>query len=94
MRPWWHHWILTIAGGALGIVAVLVWMATFEPHGGVNLSPYLFPLLPRMWDLVFPAVSVPAVIVYATMLVYWPLVGWVLDVIRHALSRLKLTKLF
>lgn len=36
--------LFTAIGAALGGVAVILWIATFSPHGGVELSLLLFPL--------------------------------------------------
>ena len=49
----------TLCGVALSLVAVVAWMLTFEPHGGPELSMYLFPLSVITLERIYPAQSVP-----------------------------------
>ena len=72
----------TLCGLALSLVAVLIWLLTFEPHGGPKLSMYLFPLSVITLKRIYPAQSVPVASWYGAMLLHWVLVGAAIDFLR------------
>jgi len=72
----------TMIGAVLGVLAVVVWIATFEPHGGVELSSVLFPLWGLAADVLFHERSVPVLAWYAGALLHWPILGAVVDLGR------------
>jgi hypothetical protein len=92
MRPWWHNYLFTCLGLVASVAATLAWMLTFQPHGGRDWSPYLFPLL-GLWGRSGGRESVPAWGWYICLLLYWPVVGGVVDLARLILSRIRIIKL-
>lgn len=77
----------TILGGVVSLFAMSVWGATFAPHGGGELSPYLFPLWRWVCAVWFAGRDVPALLWFGGMLVHWPLLGAAIDVVRALRSR-------
>ena len=82
-----RRYIGTLCGAGVGVLAIVIWMATFQPHGGVELSPYLFPLSPIILKRLYPAQSVPVVVWYGGALVQWLVFGALLDVLRSVFRR-------
>jgi hypothetical protein len=58
-------------------------MFTFEPHGGVELSRYLFPLSALVLEHVYPAQSIPVPLWYGGALLQWVLIGALVDFLRR-----------
>src|SRR5438876_10871002 len=48
-----RQWLFTVIGAIVGILAIAVWIVTFQPHGGVELSGYLFPCSRSLLRLLF-----------------------------------------
>ena len=78
IRPY----IGTLAGIVVGGLAILLWLLTFQPHGGVELSPYLFPLSRPILDHLYPTESIPVVLFYSSALLQWVLFGALIDLLR------------
>ena len=74
-------WTVTKIGALIGVLATLAWVATFQPHGGVELSVILFPLWNLLGHLIFPEQSVPACAWFAGALLHWPALGAVVDLL-------------
>jgi len=73
--------IATLAGFVAGVLAVAIWMATFEPHGGVELSRYFFSLSAVVLERIYPGESVPALVWYGFALLQWVTLGVVVDLL-------------
>ena len=69
------------------MLAVIIWMLTFQPHGGVELSMYLFPLSAVVLDRMYPAQSIPVPLWYAGALFQWLAVGGLVDLLRRVFRR-------
>ena len=82
MVPLLKRWRYTGVGIVVGFLAVAVWIATFAPHGGVELSAYLFPVARLLLGIIFPQQSIPPLVWFGSMLLHWPLIGFVMDLIR------------
>lgn len=69
-------------------MAIIIWMVTFQPHGGVELSHYLFPvsalILARIY---YPAHSIPVALCYGGALLQWIFIGVMVDLLRSILRR-------
>jgi len=65
-----------------GLAAVFVWMATFEPHGGTNLSACLFPISAITAQVFFPHTSFPVALWYSLAVGQWIAFGMVVDLLR------------
>ena len=63
---------------------MVVWMITFQPHGGVELSRYLLPLSSLVFDRLYPSESVPVVAWYAVGFFQWVFAGVIVDLLRRA----------
>jgi hypothetical protein len=72
----------TKIGVGLGVVAVATWMATFDPHGGVELSSIHAPLWHCVLHLAVPGQSIPTLAWYAGLMLHWPLLGAAVDLLR------------
>lgn len=72
----------TAVGGIISVLALIFWMVTFEPHGGVELSMYLFPGSSWLFGLSYQHENVPVLLWYACALLHWTLVGAGIDVVR------------
>jgi hypothetical protein len=59
-------------------------MATFEPHGGTNLSTCLFPVSQITAALFFPHSSFPVVLWYSLAVGQWITFGMFVDLLRAA----------
>jgi hypothetical protein len=77
-----HRVVGTICGLFVGVAAIALWMFTFSPHGGVELSAFLFPLSRVVLAWLYPAQSVPVGMWYGGALLEWVLIGSVVDVVR------------
>jgi len=62
-------------------------MLTFEPHGGVELSRYLFPLSALVLHRMYPAASIPVPLWYGGALFQWVAVGALTDLLRRGFRR-------
>ncbi|MCB1210646.1 MAG: hypothetical protein KDK97_15050, partial [Verrucomicrobiales bacterium] len=80
-------YIGTLCGIGVGVLAVVIWMATFQPHAGVELSGYLFPLSAFILKRLYPIQSIPVLLWYGGALVQWIVFGAVLDVLRRVFRR-------
>jgi hypothetical protein len=69
------------------VLAIVIWMLTFQPHGGVELSPYLFPLSAPILDRLYPTESVPVILFYGSALLQWVLFGALVDLLRRIFRR-------
>lgn len=76
----------TLSGFAVGLIAIAVWMITFEPHGGPELSWYLFPLSRLVLEHLYPGETLSAFLWYASALLQWVLLGAVTDIVRKLLT--------
>lgn len=76
-----------ICGTVVGGLAIVIWMATFEPHGGVELSRYLFPLSALALERMYPAQDVPVPFWYAAAMLQWVGLGAVVDLLRRLFRR-------
>ena len=66
----------TLLGTVIGIAAIVIWMMTFDPHGGVELSGFLFPISSSLLSsVVFPHESVPVLIWYLGAFFQWFCLG-------------------
>ena len=74
--------LFTKIGAGLSVVVVVAWVATFEPHGGVALSSVFGPLWRIVASEVFSDRAVPALAWYAGVLLHWPALRGVVDVLR------------
>ena len=83
IRPY----IGTLCGIAVGVVAVVIWILTFQPHGGVELSRYLFPLSAFILERMYPAQSIPVPLWYGGALLQWVILGAVVDLLRKSFRR-------
>ncbi|OAI45923.1 hypothetical protein AYO44_12255 [Planctomycetaceae bacterium SCGC AG-212-F19] len=83
----WRWFRGTLVGAVLGVVALVAWVATFDPHGGREFSLYLFPL--SRWTLaaLYPNQSIPPLLWFGGAFVQWLLLGFIFDIVvalRHA----------
>jgi sterol desaturase/sphingolipid hydroxylase (fatty acid hydroxylase superfamily) len=84
IRPY----IGTLCGIGVGVLAIVIWMLTFQPHGGVELSHYLFPVSGLILERIYyPAQSIPVPLWYGGALLQWLVVGVVVDLLRRAFRR-------
>ncbi len=75
-------WFWTLVMGVLGIVLLIVWLLTFSKEGGVNLSPWLFPAADWLLRRVYAQGDVNIPVWYGSLLLHWPLVGALIDLLR------------
>lgn len=80
-------YIGTLCGFGVGVLAVVIWMLTFQPHGGVELSRYLFPLSATVLKRMYPQQSIPAPLWYGFALFQWLGVGALVDLLRGVFRR-------
>ena len=80
-------YIGTVCGIAVGVLAIIIWMLTFDPHGGVEFSRYLFPLSALVLKRIYPAQSIPVPIWYGAAFVQWLCLGVLVDLLRRVLRR-------
>ncbi|HXJ61064.1 MAG TPA: hypothetical protein VNU68_30835 [Verrucomicrobiae bacterium] len=76
-----------LCGFGVGVLAVIIWMLTFQPHGGVELSRYLFPLSALALERVYPTQSIPVSLWYGGALLQWLVVGALVDLLRRVFRR-------
>jgi hypothetical protein len=79
MRPF----IGTLIGTAIGLLATIAWMVTFEPHGGPEGSHYLFPGSAILLERMFPSRSIPVPLWYGGAFLNWVIPGVVVDLLRR-----------
>ena len=79
--------LATLCGLFVGLCAAGLWMLTYSPHGGVELSAYLFPLATWVLGRLYPAQSIPAGMWYGGALLQWLLLGAVVDLVRAIVRR-------
>jgi hypothetical protein len=77
----------TLCGTGVGVLAIAVWMLTFEPHGGLELSRYLFPVSAFVLQRLYPAESVPVLLWYGGALLQWIALGALSDLLRVVLRK-------
>ena len=77
----------TLVGAAIGLLAIVIWIATFEPHGGPELSHYLFPGSAILLERMFPTRSIPVPLWYGGALLHWVIPGVLVDLLRRAFRR-------
>ena len=78
----------TLCGIGVGVLAIVIWMLTFQPHGGVELSHNLFPLSALILERIYyPTQSIPVPLWYGGALLQWLVVGAVVDLLRRAFRR-------
>ena len=70
-----------------GLAAIALWMLTFSPHGGVDLSAFLFPLSRVVFQWLYPTQSVPVGMWYGGALLQWVLIGALVDALRLIVRR-------
>lgn len=80
-----NRFAFTMLGGLMSVVAVVVWIATFAPHGGVDLSGYLFPVWSWIASALYAGRSVPALVWYGGILLHWVVLGALVDLLRARL---------
>jgi len=84
IRPY----IGTVCGFGVGVLAIIIWMLTFQPHGGVELSHFLFPVSALILERIYyPAYSIPVPLWYGGALLQWLAIGAVVDLLRRAFRR-------
>ena len=69
----------TLSGAVLGVAAIVIWALTFEGHGGIEHSRYLFPLSRPILERIYPAQDIPASIWFGIAFIQWLLLGVLLD---------------
>lgn len=67
----------------LGVLAVLVWIATFSKCGGVELSIYLFPVSRFVLGGLYAGRDVPVLVWYSSAWFQWVALGILVDVVRR-----------
>lgn len=77
----------TLCGIAAGLLACVIWMLTFQPHGGIELSRFLFPLSAFVLKRMCPMQSIPVTLWYGVALLQWVAFGATLDLLRIAFRR-------
>lgn len=75
----------TYCGIAAGLIAIIIWLITFEPHSGSGNSISLFPLAARLLNATFPNQSIPLIIWFISGFLLWVLIGVVIDLYRFLL---------
>jgi hypothetical protein len=77
----------TLVGTAISLIAIVVWLVTFEPHGGPELSHYLFPGSAILLERMFPSRSIPVPLWYSGALLHWVFPGLLVDLLRTVFRR-------
>lgn len=77
----------TLLGTGIGMIAVMVWLLTFEPHGGPEYSGWLFPAARPLLDALYPQQAPPMPVFFFAALGQWLLPGVVVDLLRALLGR-------
>ena len=83
MRPYFG----TLFGIGLSVLAVVVWILTFDKEGGVELSGYLFPLSALFLKRLFPDRSIPVALWYGAAFFHWVALGALFDFVRSAFRK-------
>ena len=78
----------TLCGLAVGVLAIIIWMVTFQPEGGVELSLYLFPLSAIILERMYPAQSIPVPLWFGGAVLQWLLLGAFVDLQRRVFRRM------
>ena len=73
----------TLCGTAAGLLACVIWMLTFQPHGGIELSWFLFPLSAFVLERMYPMQSIPVSLWYGGALLQWIAFGAIVDLLRR-----------
>jgi hypothetical protein len=76
-----------LCGITAGVLTIVIWMLTFQPHGGVELSRYLFPLSAPILERIYPAQSIPVPVWFGTAFIQWLLLGVLVDLLRRVFRR-------
>jgi len=79
--------IATLCGFAAGVLALAIWMFTFDPSTGIELSRYLFPASAAILSRMHPNTSIPVPLWYCGALLQWIILGTLVDIIRGAFRR-------
>ena len=69
------------------MLAIVIWMLTLQPHGGVELSRYLFPLSGLILERMYPAQSIPVPLWYGVALLQWIVLGALVDLLGRVFRR-------
>ena len=69
------------------MLAIVIWMLTFQPHGGVELSRHLFPLSALILERMYPAQSIPVPLWNGGALLQWLVIGLLVDLLRRVFRR-------
>jgi hypothetical protein len=77
----------SLCGLVMGVITIIIWILAFEPHGGIELSPYLFPLSAPILNRFYPGQSIPVPIFYGLPFLQWVLAGMLVDFLRGILSK-------
>jgi hypothetical protein len=78
----------TLCGIGVGVSAIGIWMVTFQPHGDVELSRYLFPLNALILERIYyPTQSIPVPLWYGGALLQWLAIGALIDLLRRLFRR-------
>lgn len=77
----------TLFGIVVGVLAIAVWMLTFEPHGGPELSHYLFPVSAIILEHMYPTQSIPVPLWYGGAFLQWVVLGMLIDFLRRVFRR-------
>jgi len=80
-----------LCGFGIGVVAIFIWMLTFQPHGGVELSRelsrYLFPVSAFILERMYRAKSILVPLWYGGVLLQWLVVGAFIHLLRRVFRR-------
>jgi hypothetical protein len=77
----------TLVGAAIGLLALIIWVATFEPHGGSEWSRYLFPVSAVWLERMFPSRAIPVSLWYSGALLHWIIPGALVDLLRRVFRK-------
>jgi len=83
-----HAYLGTLIGTGVGMLALMIWLLTFEPHGGPEYSRWLFPAARPLLDALYPQQAPPMPVFFFAALVHWLLPGVLVDLLRAAFRRL------
>ncbi|MDB5290112.1 MAG: hypothetical protein JWL69_1353 [Phycisphaerales bacterium] len=81
--------LATAYGTVVGLVAFAVWAFTFSPHGGIELSAFLFPISAFVLEHAYPSQPKPALLWFGGAIFQWALIGAAIDVARAIARRRK-----
>ena len=83
IRPY----IGTLCGIAVGVLAIVIWVITFQPEGGPELSSYLFPTSKLILEPIYPTQSIPASVWYGVAFLQWLVLGIIIDLLRRVFRK-------